>query len=250
MTRVAADNADFALRARTAELRSAEFGAKVAAQEVISVRAALGVVQRTASDEPGLELRAPASGQVLRVIRRDEGLVAAGTPLLELGDPATLEVVVDVLTRDAVLIEPGDPVRIHDWGGEPLRARVLRIEPSAFTRQSALGVEEQRVNVVIGLDEARAAWRTLADGYRIEASIIVWRGDDVLNVPASAVFRHGDGWAVFRIAGDRATITAVDLGRRNSRQVEVERGVTAGDVVVLHPSDRLSDGADVAPRAR
>lgn len=249
LPRVEAEQSGFTETARSAELRSAEFAVKVAAQEAAVARAALGVLERKKGEEPSLELHAPVSGKVLRVLRQDEGVVTAGTSLVELGDPSTLEVVVDVLTRDAVHIEPGNPVRIHGWGGAPLEGRVQRIEPSAFTRLSALGVEEQRVNVVIRFESDRAAWKALGDGFRVEAQIITWRGDDVLTVPSSAVFRRGDAWAVYRVDEGRAILTPIEIGRRNARQVEIVKGLAPSATVIVHPSDRLTDDAKVEARA-
>ena len=245
---VALERTRFEARARADELQSASFGVRVAAEQVAAARAALGAFEgRKGAGPVGLPLRAPVSGTVLRVMRRDAGVVQAGAPLLELGDPGSLEVVVDVLTREAVGIAPGAPVEISGWGGDrSLAAHVQRVEPSAFTRISALGVEEQRVNVVIRLDAPRQDWAALGDGFRVEALIVVWRADDVLGVPASAVFRAGEGWAVYAIERGRARLTAVEVGRRNERQVQVVSGLAAGARVVLHPGDRVVDGARVA----
>lgn len=143
---------------------------------------------------------APASGRVLRVAQRSQGVVQAGTPLVEVGNPEALELVVDLLTTDAVRVAPGTPLTIQGWGGDrALAARVRRVEPSAFAKLSALGVEEQRVNVVAAFTERGEERASLGDGFRIEARLVLWRGDDVLKVPHAAVFRRGDGWAVFRV---------------------------------------------------
>jgi HlyD family secretion protein len=180
------------------------------------------------------------------VLQESEGVVLPGAALLEIGDPRALEVVVDVLTSDAVDIRPGAPVRITRWGGDSaLRARVHRVEPSAFTRISALGVEEQRVNVLIDLDEPRERWAALGDGFRVEASIEVWRAADALKVPAGAVFRHDPGWAVFRVRDGRAALQSISLGRRSGTVAEVLGGLEPEEQVVVYPGDNVVDGVRV-----
>jgi HlyD family secretion protein len=157
--------------------------------------------------------------------------------------------VVDLLTTDAVHVGPGTPVTIQGWGGDhTLAGRVRRLEPSAFTRPSALGVDEQRVNVLIALVEPRGRWAALSDGYRVEARLSLWKGDDVLAVPQGAVFRRGDGWAVFRIDDRMARLQPVSIGHRGERKVEVVAGLQAGASVVVHPGDRVKDGARVQVR--
>jgi HlyD family secretion protein len=186
---------------------------------------------------------------VLRVHQKSAGVVQAGTLLVEVGDPAALEIVVDLLTTDAVQIAPGTPATIEGWGGGvPLQGRVRRVEPSAFTRPSALGVDEQRVNVVIALTDPHERWAALADGYRVEARLVLWRGDDVLKVPQGAVFRHGEGWAVFRVNGRVARLAPVAIGHRGDTEVEITSGVAAGDVVAVHPGDRVKDGVRIEER--
>ena len=245
-----AERTEYEARARAEELRSAELGVKVASQNVASARAALGLIQgRNPENQPHLDVPAPVSGQVLRVFRQDEGPVQAGAPIVELGDPASLEIAVDVLTRDAVLIHNGAPVDILRWGGDmTLAGHVVRVEPSAYTRISALGVEEQRVNVIIGIDDPRERWASLGDGYRVEVAIQVWQGHDVLAVPASAVFRRGDDWAVYSVHQGIARLTSVDIGRRNEREVQITSGLEHGDHVILHPSDRVTDGIEIVAR--
>jgi HlyD family secretion protein len=182
------------------------------------------------------------------VIQQSEGVVQPGTPLLELGDPTALEIVVDVLTKDAVNIRPGSAVTIEEWGGEPLPARVRLVEPSAFTRVSALGVEEQRVNAIVDLDVPYEQWKALGDGYRVEARIEVFRAEEAVKVPASALFRRDGGWAVFVAAGEVARLRTLETGRRNDREVEVLGGLEPGEAVILHPSDRVQDGVQIARR--
>jgi len=243
------ERSDLEERARTEELTSARFGARVAAHQVEMAQAAIGRVGGRGGATEQLEVTSPVAGQVLRVIQQSEGVVGPGTPLVEVGDPSALEIVVDVLTTDAVIIRPGAHVEIDRWGGErKLRGHVRLVEPSAFTRVSALGVEEQRVNVVIDLDEPRERWSALGDGYRVEAAIVVWEEPDVLRVPASAVFRRGEGWAVFRLEGGVARLRTVDAGKRNGLDVQIVRGLAVGDRVIAHPSDRVVDGVDAVAR--
>jgi HlyD family secretion protein len=212
-------------------------------------QAALGRLKgESKNDDDQLIVPSPIEGRVLKVIQESEGVVQAGTPLLELGDPKALEIAVDVLTSDAVHIAPGAEASIERWGGEPLKGRVRMVEPSAFTRVSSLGVEEQRVNAVIDLEPDYDHWKALGDGYRVEARIVVWRGKNVLKVPTSSVFRHGDGWATFVVSDGVASLRPVEIGRRTGTHVQVVTGVAAGEQVVKHPSDRVVDGAEVEVR--
>lgn len=243
------DRARLTVRTAAAELDSLRFGAQVAAHEVSMARAALGhLTKGRGSELEQLAIPAPAKGRVLKVLQQSEGVVQAGTPLLEVGDPGALEIVVDVLTRDGIRIAPGAKVTIDRWGGEPLEAHVRLVEPAAFTRLSALGVEEQRVNVIVDLDAPRERWAPLGDGYRVEAHITVWHREDAVRIPASAAFRRGDGWAVFVIDGGVARLTPVELGQRNGREAEVVSGLEPPISVVLHPSDRVRDGVEVTAR--
>jgi HlyD family secretion protein len=248
-SRVDAERAALELRALEAEVASARFGARVAGHQVTLARTALGAVSAR-SESPPLVIASPVAKRVLRVFLPSGGPVAPGAPLFEVGDPAALEIVVDVLSSDAVAVRPGARVELDRWGGAHLlRGRVRLVEPSAFTRISALGVEEQRVDVVIELVEPRARWAALGDGYRVEARIVDWEAPDVLRAPASAVFRRGAGWAAFRVEQGVARLRGLGLGRRNGLEVEVLRGLAAGDRLVAHPSDRVVDGADVVARA-
>lgn len=243
----ALDQSRFEARARREELTSARFGVRVADYEVRMARAALGGVDSEA--EEGMEVPSPVGGRVLRVVQQSEGVIQAGTPLVEIGDPSGLEIAVDVLTADAVHIQPGAFVTLERWGGDKaLEGHVQRVEPSAFTKVSALGVEEQRVNVVIDIDSERDQWEALGDGYRIEARIRIWREDDALSIPSSALFRHEDGWAVYRVRGESVALTEVDVGRRNGLRAQILEGVSEGDQVVVHPSDQVVDGVSVRIR--
>jgi HlyD family secretion protein len=176
-------------------------------------------------------------------------MVSPSTQLVELGDPTELEVVVDVLTEDAVRIPPRGKVVLDRWGGPwPLAAHVRIVEPSAFTRLSALGVEEQRVSVVIDIDEPVERRADLGDGYRVEAHIVTWQKDDVIVVPSSAVFRQGEGWATFVASQGRARLQMVELGRRNASEVQITAGLSPGDKIVVHPSDKVEEGVRIATR--
>lgn len=239
--------AEFAVRTRKEEFRAAQFSAKVRKQDEASARAALGLLDNRGKGEQGLDVSAPVSGEVLRVLRQDQqGVVAAGEPLIEIADLSAMEIVADILTADAVHIKSGAKAKIVRWGGRAeLVGHVNRVEPSAFTRVSALGVEEQRVLVIIDLDSPREEWATLGDGYRVEVEISIWEGEDVLWVPASAVFRFEGEWAVYSVVDGTAQLTQIEIGHRNDMQVEVTAGLQAGAKLVAHPSDQIVSGVEV-----
>jgi HlyD family secretion protein len=239
--------------ARTAEdaLRAAEFVVATAQHERDMARARLITPRSSGSSKAGrpIVIASPVDGVVLRRLRESEAVVPAGEPLVELGDPRQLEIVSDLLSTDAVKVQAGQAVWIEQWGGEkPLRGRVRRVEPSGFMKISALGVEEQRVNVVVDFEDPVEAWAALGDGYRVEVRVVVWEGADVLRVPTSALFRRGDRWAVFVVDGSRARLRHVEVGRRTGLAAQVLSGLEAGERVVVHPSDTLSDGARTSPR--
>lgn len=244
------ERARFDQRSRFREALSAQSAVKVAGQKLELARAARERLERGRPKGKRIELRAPVKGWVLRVLHDGEGKVAPGTPLLEVGDPEALEVVVGVLSQDAVRIQPGAPVSIERWGGEgPLEGRVQRVEPSAFTRTSALGVEEQRVNVVVTLEDPAPRREPLGDGYQVEARIVLWRGESVLQVPERALFRSPGGWAVF-VAGPDGRIhqRRVKVGQRNGQRAQVLDGLRAGERVVLQPGDDVRDGVTYVGR--
>ena len=177
-------------------------------------------------------------------------MVPVGEPLIEIGEPARIEIVADFLSTDAVRIQPGAPVLVEGWGGsDVLKGRVRRVEPAGFMKVSALGVEEQRVNVLIDFDDPSAAGR-LGDGYRVEVRVIVWREEDVVKVPVGGLFRRGNDWAAFVIEGERVRLQPVGLGQRNDVEAQILEGLTPGQIVVLHPPDTLADGARVTLRAQ
>jgi len=196
-----------------------------------------------------VQVRAPASGRVLRMLVKSEQVVPAGTPLLEIGDPQDIEMVVELLSTDAVKIREGADATIEGWGGTvAIPAVVTRIEPGGFTKISALGIEEQRVRVILDFKGAPDAWRTLGNDFRVYARITAWKSDRALRVPLSALFRQGDDWALFRFDDGRARLSVVEIGHRNREVGEVLSGLKAGDRVVLHPSDRVHDGVAIENR--
>jgi len=224
---------------RRADLDAARAQSRVAAAELVQARAALNAASQSGTETT---VRAPTSGVVLRVPERSARVVIAGTPLLEIGDPATLEVAADVLSSDAASIRAAQPVELRGWGGAPLRGTVRLVEPSARTRVSALGVEEQRLTVVIDLIDAPV---TLGDGYRLDASIVVWQRDKVLAVPASALPRVGERWSLYVTRGGRATRRDVRVGHVGGGLAEITDGLQAGETVVVFPPDAIRDGARV-----
>lgn len=245
LTEQALDSAQLEADSAARQLDSARFGERVAAHQLEMARAALSGLRGGA--EP-LEIRSPVSGQVLRVPQESGGVLPPGTPLIEVGDPDALEIVVDVLTPDAVGVVPGAPVRIDGWGGgRPLGGRVRRVEPSAFTKVSALGVEEQRVNVIVDIDQPPRLRENLGDGFRVDVHITTWRGEGLVVAPASALFRRGERWACFVVEDGRARLRLVRAGHRSSFDVEIVEGLRPGEVVVVHPGDRVDDGVRVKP---
>jgi HlyD family secretion protein len=245
------ENAAMLARRTEAEQRSAEFGIQVARFELEAARTALGysAAQGAAAPAERVTLRSPVAGRVLKVLRRSEGPVQAGEILLEVGDPHALEVEVDVLSSEAVRIPPGGRVRLDRWGGDGLLDAVVRtVEPSGFTKVSALGVEEQRVWVIADLTSPSDQWARLGDGYRVEAAFVIWEESDVLQVPVSALFRRNEGWAAFVVRDGAARLQPVRLGHRNAHAAEVLEGVSAGDTVVLHPSNAVREGIRVKAR--
>jgi len=243
--------------ARSAETRAqavnqaANHAVKVSRFEMDMARAAVANAARlkTGGAAEQFQVRAPVAARVLKLLHESEGAVATGQPLLEIGNPETLEVEVEVLSTHAVKIAPGSKVILDRWGGEATVQGVVRVvEPSGFTKVSALGVEEQRVRVIVDITSPREAWQRLGDGYRVEARFVLWKGADVLQLPTSALFRNGAGWAVFAVEGGRARLTPVETGQRAGLTTEVRSGLAAGTRVVSHPDDALSDGVRVKPR--
>jgi len=232
--------ANVALAGRRAENESAH--AQIAVAEANFAQAS--AAERAALGDASTVVRSPGSGRILRIPEQSARVVTAGTPLLDIGDPRSLEVAADVLSSDAASIRPGQPVELYGWGGASLRGVVSRVEPSARTRVSALGVEEQRLTVVIVLEDAPA---NLGDGYRLDASTIVWSGANVLTVPASALLRTDRGWEVFRVEQGRARRIVARVGHLGGGVAEVLGGLQAGDSVIIFPPDELRSGERVRP---
>jgi HlyD family secretion protein len=247
----ALDKAQFDIDSNQASLTSAK--AQVAIWQGVRASLAARLISPSsaaAPTDPGccIELRAPVSGRVLKVIQESEAVVQAGTALIEIGDPLDLDIVADLLSTDAVQISVASPVRIDGWGGPPINGRVTRIDPAGFLKVSALGIEEQRVHVTIDFVDPPEAWSRLGHDYRVTVHVSAWKSESAITVPVGALFRQGEDWAVFLVKDGRARTTLVKIGHRNNRLGEVLSGLSAGDRVVLHPSDRISDGAGVSER--
>lgn len=244
----AADRARAEARRSAAMARAEEHGVEVARHERELARVTLAHYGARDNGGAHIAVSSPVSGSILRVLRDSAGVVARGETLLELGDAQALEVIAEVLSDQAVRIAPGNRVLLERWGGSALEAVVRLVEPAGFTKISALGVEEQRVLVVSDLLSAPAEWSSLGDGYRLEASFVLWEADDVLQVPESALFRGGDGWRVFVLDGDRVRLRDVEPGRRSGLRAEILQGLQEGERLVTHPDDALKDGARVTTR--
>ena len=245
------DSAERRAKTTDAALAEARAGLKVRQSEYQVARARLmtPASRRGTSDCDCVSVYSPVSGEVLQVLTESERVVQSGAPLVEIGDPGKLEIVVDVLSADAVRVQPGQRAVIEAWGGaRPLEGVVRRVEPFGFTKVSALGIDEQRVNVVIDIKEPRRQWQRLGHGYRVEPRIVLWESRDVLKVPLSALFRQGQQWAVFVAQNQRAVLRPVEIGHENGLEAEVVSGLEAGERVVLHPGDRVSPGVRLQER--
>jgi HlyD family secretion protein len=242
---------ELALELATHELESARADAHVAQHEIDIAIAAQARVRDGGQGGGVWPLAAPIAGRILRVQQKSSGTVTVGTPLLELGDPANLEVLIELLTTEAPLVTSGAAVRLINWGGDAdLQGRVRRVEPLGFTKLSALGVEEQRVNVLVDITSPRERWKALGEAYRLDAEIEVYRQDQALTIPTGALFRIGAQWFVYVVTGgERAQQTEITVGHRNDRMVEVLAGLKPGDRVVVYPSDALRDGVRVVSTA-
>lgn len=247
----ALDKAEMDVRTADASLRAARHALEVAKYELEAAETALKYSAGTVAGEPAVRIlvRAPVHGKILKIVHETEGPVRTGEPLLEVGDPRVLEVEVDVLSADAVKIQPGTKVLFERWGGEqPLEGMVRIVEPVGFTKISALGVEEQRVLIIADFTSAPELWQRLGDGYRVDARFVLWHDADVLQAPASSLFRYNDGWAVFVVQNGRATSREVKVGQRNSLFAQILEGVKEGETVINHPSNEVEDGTRVSQR--
>ena len=231
---------------RGEELDAVKMKAQAAAFEVKAIRAGLMSLEEEKGEPKIISVRSPAAGRVLKVMEKNEQVVAPGTPLLVLGNPSQLEVVIDLLTTEAVKVKPGHTVLLDNWGGDqPLQARVRLVEPWGFTKVSALGVEEKRVNVIADFVDPPTS---LGDGFRVEARIIIWKGEGILKIPASALFRVGQGWAVFVHQDGRARRREVGVGRQGAFEVEIQKGLKEGEEVIIHPSNQIKEGLRIVKR--
>ncbi|HXG47298.1 MAG TPA: HlyD family efflux transporter periplasmic adaptor subunit [Methylomirabilota bacterium] len=244
------DRVDAEATVRERELRATEFAARVAEFELIQARAALLQAQQAVDGTNTLfEIRSPVTGVVLNVFEESARIVTPGTPLMEVGDPRDLEIEVELLSQDAVGVRPGAELWIERWGGEkPLRGRVSVIEPAAFTKISALGVEEQRVRVRADFVDQPPADQPLGDRFRIEARVVTWHADDVLRIPTGALFRRGGEWMTFVVSGNVARLRKVTIGHNSGVYAEVLDGVRANETVIVHPPDIVADGGKIRAR--
>lgn len=239
------DRAEGEASIKAAEVRAIEFAIQVNNYRLAQAKAALA---RGSGNPAGelVQLKSPVSGRVLKVMQESEMVVTPGMPILEVGDPADLEIEAEILSRDAVTIHPGDSVDIEQWGGEnPLKGRVRRVEPAAFTKISALGVEEQRVIVLCDLVDPPEAAKRLGDRYRVEVRVAVWHADDVLTAPAGALFREGNLWRTFLFQDGTAVARTVTAGHSDGHRTEITAGLAVGDELLLHPPDTVKDGTAV-----
>lgn len=247
------EQAELIVRLRETELNTAKSGMEVAESTLAAARARLlqpgGTNSGDGSDESSLVVRAPVSGKVLRILHKSEGVIPAGTPLAEVGNPEELEVVIEMLSRDAVKVEPGDIALIKRWGGDDdIRAQVRVVSPSGFTKISALGIEEQRVNIYLDFLDDQEKWRGLGDAFRVEAGIIVDQADAALNVPISALFRFEGNWSVFTVEDGTAVRKQVQIGRMNDQIAEVIGGLSESETIIIHPGSDVDDGVGVEQR--
>ena len=247
----ALDKAKFEVETNEAALISAR--AQLEVRQFVRTSLAAGLIDPSSVSAPEnpaccVQIRAPVTGRILKIIQESEAVVQSGTPLIEIGDPADLEVVADLLSTEAVQIKVDAPVRIDGWGGPPIQGRVVRIDPAGFVKVSALGIEEQRVRTTIDFADPPEIWSRLGHDYRVIVHVTVWSAGGVLTVPVGALFRQGDQWAVFAVKDGRASTTIVTIGHRNGRTAEVLSGLSSGHRVVLHPNDRIKNGVAVSGR--
>lgn len=243
------ERAELTVRLRETELNTAISAMEVAESTLAAARARLVQPGGTASDASTLLVRAPVSGKVLRILHKSEGVIPAGTPLVELGNPEDLEIVIEMLSRDAVKVEVGDTAHIKRWGGaEDIHAQVRVVSPSGFTKISALGVEEQRVNIYLNFSDPREKWQGLGDAFRVEAEIIVDQAAEALYVPISALFRVEGEWNVFQVQDGEAVLAKVEIGKINDEVAEIVAGLDEGETIILHPGSEIEDGVGVEAR--
>lgn len=250
VSKEAVESAQLGVETRRETLKAAEYEIQVAQSELAAARASL-----LEAGDPvrggEYEVRSPVDGAVLRRLRESESVVPAGEPLMEVGEPKNLEIVSDLLSTDAARLRPGQPVEVEQWGGgKTLAGRVKRVEPSGFLKISALGVEEQRVNVIVDLADPPEQRPGLGDGFRVEVRVVVWDSKDALQVPTSALFRDEQGWATYVMEGGKAVLRRLEVGPQNDQAAAILSGLKEGEKVIVHPSGDIKDGAAVEERAK
>ena len=249
------DTVEFEARSKREGFNAAEFDVRDAEQALEVAEASLVQAARDAATGGNngtrpITIRSPIDGIVLRRLRESEAVVPSGEPLVEIGNVLQLEIVSDLLSEDAVKVSTGDRVLVEQWGGGmTLEGRVRLVEPSGFTKLSALGVEEQRVNVIVDFEDPAEAAEHLGDGYRVEVRVVIWETEDALKAPTSSLFRSGTEWAVFTVADGKAALRAVEVGRRNGLEAQVMSGLAEADPVIVHPADDVVDGVEVVDRS-
>lgn len=252
VAQAAVDTAELKMRSAAAELESARFGERIAQFQLETAEAALLRFAKGAKEEDvsaRVAVRAPIDGTVLRVFQESAGPVVVGAALVELGNRNAMEIVIELLSTDAVQIRPDAAVQIDRWGGEEtLGARVRLVEPSGYTKISALGIEEQRVNIVADFTGEPAQWSALGDNFRVHARIVIWQKPDAIKIPISALFRQGSNWAVYTLFNGKAILKEIEIGRRNQTEAEVLKGLEEGDTLIVHPSDLVKNGVSVVKR--
>lgn len=246
------EQAELQVKMRKAELETTRADLKVMDSRLVAAKAQLvqpGQGDTEDNSRCQVCVHAPVDGKVLRILHESEGVIPMGTALVEIGNPEDMEIVIEMLSKDAVKVQAGDMALIKRWGGDrDIKAQVRIVEPSGYTKISALGVEEQRVNVILDFVDDINLWRSLGDAFRVEASIIIDKAENVLYVPVSSLFRHNEQWSVFRIEDGRAVITAVTVGRKNEWEAEILDGLNENDQVIIHPGNNVTDDTRVVER--
>lgn len=240
------DITELAAKRTASQQASAEFAVKVVEHEIKAAESTLKAFQ-SAGREERISIPAPVNGRLLKILQKSEGSVQAGTPILEIGDPRSLELKIDLLSTDAVTLIKGTPVRIKRWGSDNILDGLVKvIEPSGYTRISALGVEEQRVPVIVEITTPYEEWQALGDGFRVVAEFIIWKGEEVLQVPSSSLFRTGEAeWALFMVDRGESKLRRVEIGRQSGLYTQIVSGLEAGDTIITHPDERIEDGVKV-----
>ncbi len=245
------ENTERAYKARRAALATAQASLQMRQYQLKRVKAQLLSPTKLKESKPDcecLDITAPVDGNVLKILNKSEGVVSAGTPLVQIGNPKNLEIVVELLSSDAVQVAAGQRVIIENWGGaEALEGIVTLVEPIGFTKVSALGIEEQRVNVIVNFTSPQTVWSRLGHGYQVDVKVVLWEGE-VLKVPTTALFRDGEQWAVYVEKNNKVEKREIKIGRKNSFEVELVDGVMGGERIILHPSNKVVEGVEIVSR--